>query len=104
MSEEKKQITDTIDRLEDVLDLFYQQNNKEAFEKLTVALDDIANAVDCLEKYKSTHLDCNIDEKKICDILTEAMQALQAGDKVLMADILQYDFVEYINELVNTME
>ena len=45
-----------------------------------------------------------MDEGKIFSILSDAMEALQSDDKVLMADILQYDFIEYISDLVENME
>ena len=32
------------------------------------------------------------------------MEALESDDKVLLADILQYDFIEYIESLVEKME
>lgn len=104
MSAEKKQITDTVDKLEKVLDLFYQQSDNEAFEKFTKVIDDMIKAIESFEKYKIEHPDFEIDEQRICDILTEAMNALQANDKVLMADILQYDFIEYVNDLADTIE
>lgn len=42
--------------------------------------------------------------KKIFSILSNAMEALESDDKVLLADILQYDFIEYIESLVEKME
>lgn len=45
-----------------------------------------------------------MDDKKIFSILSNAMEALESDDKVLLADILQYDFIEYIESLVEKME
>ena len=86
----KKQIELIIDKVQDVVDLFYQQNNAEGFEMLAA--------------YKNEHSEFEMDETKICGVLNEAMEALEAGDTVLMADIMQYDFVEYINDLLINME
>ena len=100
----KKQIELIIDRVQDVIDLFYQQNNAEAFGKFGNIIGDMTHAVDMLASYKAEHSDFDMDETKICDILNEAMKALEDRDTVLMADILQYDFVEYIGDLLINME
>lgn len=104
MSKEKEQILKTIDKIQDVVDLFYQQNDKDAFEKFTATLDDMTTAVDNLALYKAINSNFEMDEVKIFNILTEAMEALQSDDKVLMADILQYDFIEYVSGLTEQME
>ena len=104
METRKKQIQLIIDNIQDVVDLFYQQNNAEAFEKFGNIIGDMTNVVDMLAAYKNEHSDFDLDETKIYNILNEVMRALEAGDTVLMADILQYDFVEYIGELLIDME
>lgn len=104
MSKEKEQIIEMVDRVQEVVDLFYQQSEKEAFEKFTVILDNIAAAVDCLAVYEKEHESFTVDETKLRDILTEAMNALKSEDLILMADILQYDFIEYINDIIEKME
>ncbi len=104
MSEKKEQIKATIDEVQDIIDLFYQQNDKEAFEKLDTVLENMTISIDNLELYKLENSDFDFDETKLCEILKESMEALQSDDKVLMADILQYDFIEYINELLEQMK
>lgn len=104
MSTEKIQISNTVEKINNVLELFYQQKDKEAFDKFETVILEISKAVDELEQYKNKHCDFDVDEIKICNILTEAMNALQEKDNILMADILQYDFVEYLSELVEIMQ
>ncbi len=104
MTEKKEQIKNTIDKVQEIVDLFYQQNDKDALEKLAVTLEDMTITIDNLMAYKTENPDFEIDEQKICSILNDAMGALQSDDKVLMADILQYDFIEYISELVENMD
>ena len=104
MSREKQQLKDTIISLNEILELFYQQNNSEAFEKFDEVILEVTKTIDGLERYKNEHQNFEMDEEKICRILTEAMQALQSSDSVLMSDILQYDFVEYMNEILENME
>ena len=100
----KKQIELILDKIQDAVDLFYQQNNVEAFEKFGNIIEDMTNAVDMLASYKNEYSEFEMDEAKICGILNEAMEALEAGETIMMADIIQYDFVEYISDLLIDME
>lgn len=104
MSEEKQKVVNTTDEIQEVIELFYEQNDKEAFEKFNFAIGNIMSMVDVLHNYKSINTDFEFDEIKVCNILKEAMDALQSDDKVLLADILQYDFVEYMNDLAEQMD
>lgn len=104
MSREKEQIIGTIDKVQEVVDFFYQQKNKEAFEKLTVTIDEMIVTADNLMSYKNEHESFEFNEIKLCEILKDAVNALEAEDEVLMADILQYDFMEYINDLLEHMD
>ena len=110
MSSEKEQIKNTINEVQEVVDLFYQQNDKDAFDKFLIVLEDMTKAdrktkaIDNLAIYKNTNPGFVMDDKKIFSILSNAMEALESDDKVLLADILQYDFIEYIESLVEKME
>ena len=104
MSEEKQKVVNTTDKIQEVIELFYEQNDKEAFEKFNLAIGNIMSMVDILHNYKNINTDLEFDEIKVCNILKEAMDALQSDDKVLLADILQYDFVEYMNDLAEQMD
>lgn len=104
MSKEKEKIINTIEELQDVVDLFYQQNDQKAFEKMDVALLNVENAVDIFATYQIENPEFEIDMNKICDTLKQTMDALEKGDKVLVADILQYEFIEYLNDLSSTMQ
>ena len=100
MSAQRKVIEETICELQETLDLFYQQKSGAALKKLDVVLGKLAEAMDALFTYKAEHDDFVLDEAKLTNSLTEAMEALQAGDHVLLADLLQYDFLEYLQELI----
>lgn len=104
MSEKKKVIENTIEALQETVDLFYQQKKNEALNKLNSVLGQLMNAVDTLFAYKSEHEEFPLDDSKVTESLKDAMNALQSGDHVLLADILQYDFLEYMQELSEQME
>lgn len=104
MSQQKDKIEQVIEEIDEVVDLFYQQKLKTALERLDNVLADIAQAMDCLFQYREEREEFDFDEKKLTETLKEAMSALGEQDLVLLADILQYDFREYLEELVEKME
>ena len=44
MTDRKEQIQNTIDKVQEVVDLFYQQNDKDALGKFVVTLEDMTSA------------------------------------------------------------
>lgn len=97
----KENVQEIVKELREIAELFYQQNDSEAFEKFDLTIDKIENLIDNLNKYYEENREIEFNKEKICSILSEAMEALESEDKILMADILQYDFVEYIEEIFN---
>lgn len=103
MSEEKEKIVNTIKEIQEGLDLFYQQKTVEALKKFDEMLEAILSLIDTLFSFKESHDDFMFDEEKIKTSMTEAMGALEEKDMILLADIIQYDFVDYIEELIQDM-
>lgn len=104
MSESKDIVVKSIEEVKGIVDLFYQQKEKEALDRFTVGLGNMMTAIDTLFAYRTEHEDFTLDEAQLTNILKDAMNALQDGDMVLLADILQYDYLEYMEELVGNME
>ncbi|MDD7402608.1 MAG: hypothetical protein SO170_01905 [Butyribacter sp.] len=104
MSQQKEIVQKTMTDLQETVDLFYQQKKKTALKKLDTVLGELMTAIDTLFAYKAEHTDFPLDEGKLTNALKDAMNALQEGDHVLLADILQYDFLEYMEELSGQME
>lgn len=103
MSEQKEVVVKSVEEVKEIVDLFYQQKEKEALDKFTVGLGTIMTAIDTLFAYRDANEGFELDEEKLTNILKEAMSALQDGDMVLLADILQYDYLEYMEELAGNM-
>lgn len=103
MSETKQYITDTIQEIQDTMELFYQQQNQDALSQFNVVLGKMANMIDSIFAYREEHQDFVLDEEKIQESLVMAMNALQDEDMVLLADTIQYEFVEYVNQLADAM-
>ncbi len=104
MSHPKEIVMKSVKEVGDIVELFYQQKLQEALSKFEVAISGMMTAIDILFTFKAEHEDFEFDEMKITNTLKEAMLALQNGDIVLLADILQYDYLEYMNELLENME
>ncbi len=104
MCQEKKVIVDAIQIVRETTELFYQQKIQEGYTKMQDAIAGIMQVVDVLHEYKSVHEEFSLDENRIVGSLTEAMNAMETGDTVLLADILEYDFIEYLQELSSELD
>lgn len=104
MEQEKECVERTIRIIQQTTELFYRQKQTEGFQKMQDTVAAITQMVDTLHQYKEEHENFAYDEMAVVKALTEAMDAMEAGDTVLLADILEYDFVEYLQEAVETMD
>ena len=77
-------------------DMFYQQNNKEAFELFGKLLNEISTLSVQIFELKNSNPAVEFDENKYLSILTDAMNALESRDEVLLADIINYDLLEIL--------
>lgn len=99
MSKEKEIVENAIQVIGGTTELFYQQKVKEAYDRMQETIDCISEVVDTLHAYKAGHDTFRLEEKRLVSSLTDAMNAMQEGDTILLSDILEYDFVEYLQEL-----
>lgn len=104
MSQQKEIIKKSVSDVEEVIELFYQQKTQEALNKFESVIGGMMTAIDTLFAYKAENEEFNLDEIKLTNTLKDAMGALEDGDMVLLADILQYDYLEYMQELLNNMQ
>lgn len=103
MNQQKDIVEKSIKETEEVIELFYQQKLQEALAKFEFVIGGMMTAIDTLFTYRAENKDFELDEIKITNTLKEAMGALQDGDMVLLADILQYDYLEYMKTLLESM-
>lgn len=104
MSAQKELVSKSVKEVEEVVELFYQQKLQEALAKFEPVLGEMMTAIDTIFTYRAEHDGFEIDDVKLTNTLKEAMAALQDGDMVLLADILQYDYIEYMREILDNME
>lgn len=98
MEKLKEIIINIIEAIEITTNLFYQQKNQEGFtelEGIIYLLNNMTNRVSELE-LEGNHV--NIDIIKTNQILTDAMNALENLDTILLSDILNYELKEMLIE------
>ena len=103
MNKEKEVMKNEMEEIKEDIDIFYQQRTGEGLKKFDCVLDKVSNIVNCLFGYKEKHEEFSLNEERMKESLTEAMNALEERDFILLADILQYDFIEYVEELIEEM-
>lgn len=82
----RENVQAVIEEINNVAELFYQENFEEGYRKLTVLLRNImALTTDITEE---------AEQASFVEVLKPALEAMEAKDATLLADILQYDLVE----------
>ncbi len=104
MCQEKQIITNTVQSIRETTELFYQEKVQEGYAKMQDTIASVMQVVNVLHEYKCNHEEFSLDEARIASSLTEAMNAMEVGDTVLLADILEYDFIEYLEELSTELD
>ena len=64
----------------------------------------MAGLLDSLFSVKASQGKPEFDEKELVRLLTEAVNAMEAKDSVLLADILQYDFLDRMEQIAGQLE
>jgi acetyl-CoA carboxylase beta subunit len=98
----EKSITEAIDAISRVTDLFYQSKTEEGYKELEKVLIVLNNMVNVIALEARNGVNILLDEGKLNEILTEAMKALEAGDTILFSDIFEYDLKDLLAQSVNT--
>ena len=91
MTSFKEMIIEAIQSIEDNTLLFYQQKEKEGYEKLESTLATLIQTTNGILETKSKNNDIYIDEKVLNSILSNAMNAIKLRDTILLSDILYFD-------------
>ena len=92
----KEIIKYVIDKIEITTNLFYQQKNQEGFTQLTGIIDSLYTIINRVNELELEGKHVNIDVINMNKILTEAMNALESKDTVLLSDILNYELAEML--------
>lgn len=90
-------IETSISKIEEATDLFYQHKDHEGYLRLDEIIGQLMELADGLKDIVNEKPDINVQE--FLEILTEAMNALQERDTVLLSDILQYDLTDQLHSI-----
>lgn len=91
-----------IDGVKECSDLFYQNNEQEAYEMLVKLIPEINNRlkemVNCLAAEADT--DAKMQQTEIVENLQELVMAYQCKDGLALADLLCYDISKKMEQLI----
>ncbi|MBE5963193.1 MAG: hypothetical protein E7256_17735 [Lachnospiraceae bacterium] len=99
MKELKNLLERAMKEISDTTDLFYQQKDQEAFSKLNATLVITSSVMEQLFATLNTEVHPDFDQNELVSILTNAMNAMEEKDTVLLADILRYELLEQFEQI-----
>lgn len=99
MSDIRDMIQGTIQKTDQVVELFYQQKNQEAYGQMETLLTDMMGTIDAIFAYKAENDAFSFDEQGLTEVLKTTLAAMEDQDAILMADILKYDVIEKLQEI-----
>ncbi len=97
---QKEMIIDASKAIENNIALFYQQKNKEGYEMLESALALLIQTTNGILNSQIGKDDLHIEEQKLNDILSKAMNAIESGDTILFSDVLYFDLIPLLKKSI----
>lgn len=97
----KENIEQTIEKITKTNECFYQQKNQEAIAVLEDTLSSIEKTVGLI--YADENGKKELDLDGFMQALQEALGAMEDTDYVLMADIMQYDIIDKLEQVKNSL-
>ncbi len=102
MDELKALIENTTTKIENVTDLFYQHKDHEGYLRLDEMIGQLMELAEGLKAVVSQKPDLEVQE--FLEVLTEAVNALEEKDTVLLSDILQYDLIDQLQAIKGQLD
>ena len=96
----KEKIEQSINEINEVVEMFYQQKTQEAYTKLDPVLGNLLAAIDAAVAYQQEHSEIEIDVNGLTEALKEALSAIEEKDAILMADVLKYEVIEKLEAMM----
>lgn len=78
-------------------ELFYTQREAEGYQALGMLLPSVTSLIDSLFAIRAAEGKPEFDDKELVRPLTDAVKAMEEKDGVLLADIMQYDFLDQLD-------
>ncbi|ROR31544.1 hypothetical protein EDD66_101161 [Mobilisporobacter senegalensis] len=103
MRELKDIIKESIQSINQTTELFYQQKTKEGYEQLENTLILLSNTMNSVFSYIKEGNDIGINENELVQLLSDAMNAMEKKDIILLSDILQYELKELFENILQVI-
>ncbi len=91
MGNMRVRIEEAISSIEQTTDKFYQNKTEDGYNQLGETISILTETINEIYEYKMQGNEIGIDENALVEVLTEAMNAMENKDMLLLADILQYE-------------
>lgn len=104
MIKNKKELLESMGEISQCAELLYQQKIPEAMKQFERVMATMQEIVESFFSYRAKSADFSFDEDKMKKIFEEIVSAMEERDYTLLADIIQYEFVEYVQELSDELQ
>lgn len=103
MSELNISLQELLQSIEHTTDLFYQQKIEDGYIQIQNTVNLLYKAINNLYLHTANGNDIGFDGDKIVRLLTDAMNAMEEKDTILLSDILQYELKEEFEKILEAL-
>lgn len=100
--EKKELMVDILKNIDVVTDLFYQDKEGQGYHELALLLTKLTSFIEFLILEKE--LMEKTRQEKLLSVMTQAMNAMEEKDIVLLSDILQYELKEQLEDIIKLLK
>lgn len=100
--EKKNLIISILEDIEIVTDLFYQDRENKGYYGLALLLTKLNSLIELLISEKE--IIEKAKQEELLNIMTQAMNAMEERDTVLLSDILQYELKEQLEDMMQQLK
>lgn len=93
----------SLEKIEEVTDLLYQQKEHDAYVLLNDTLLVISDTMQLLFTWYTENSVDSSSQQEMVQILTQAMEAMESKDTVMLADTLKYELGERFESILNEL-
>lgn len=99
----KKKIVIAKQSIDETTDLFYQNKTNEGYKRFEDTITVLTDTINNIFEYKNQGYDIGIEEPHLVEVLTNAMNAMEEKDALLLSDILNYELKELFEQVDETI-
>lgn len=93
----KQDVRQLSGEIQKTTELFYMQRETEGYQAFGMVLPLMAGLLDSLFTIQAAEGKPEFNKQEFVRLMTEAVGAMEAKDGILLADILQYDFLDQLD-------